>query len=77
VCKYCEKELEHFDVDNSLNGESVVMTAILDTSPWNSNPYIQMEATVYAGVFGTIDIESSFEVNYCPVCGRKLKKDNV
>ena len=72
MCKYCERQINYFDVDNSLNEETTAMTAVLDTSPWN-HPYIQMEATVYAGVFGSINIESTFNVNYCPICGRKLE----
>jgi len=71
MCKYCEREIGYFDVDNSLNKESTAIKAMLDCSPWN-HAYIQMETTVYAGVFGAINIESTFEVNYCPICGRKL-----
>lgn len=71
MCKYCEREINYFDVDNSLNDESTVIEAMLDYSLWN-HPHIKMETTVYAGVFGSINIESSFNVNYCPICGRKL-----
>lgn len=70
MCKYCEIIDMDFEVDNSLNKDSVAMKAILD---WDSRyPSILMETTVYAGVFGGINIESSFNVNYCPICGRKL-----
>jgi len=72
MCKYCEKELTYFDVNNDSNPDSVAIEAVLDTSYWH-HPYIQMETTVYAGVFGSINIESNFEVNYCPFCGRKLE----
>ena len=71
MCKYCEIEEMSFDVDNSFNKESTAMKAFLDWNSWN--PSIIMETTVYAGVFGSINIKSNFEVNYCPFCGRKLE----
>lgn len=70
MCRYCEIEDMDFEVDNSLNKDSVAMKAVLDWNSWN--PSILMETIVYAGVFGGINIESSFKVNYCPICGRKL-----
>ena len=70
MCKYCEIEDMNFEVDNSFNKDSIAMKAILNWNSWS--PSILMETTVYAGVFGSINIESNFNVNYCPICGRKL-----
>ena len=65
MCKYCE------NADNELEVYSdLLRCASIETR--RGNPYIEIWGSLDAGYFGYADIDGEIEINYCPVCGRKL-----
>ena len=67
MCKYCENN-ENFDVYSDLGLRATIETR-------RGNPYIEIWGSLDAGYFGYADIEGEIEINYCPVCGRKLAEE--
>lgn len=68
MCKYCENtgnELEVYS-DSGLRAE-------IETR--RGNPYIEIWGSLDAGYFGYADVGGEIEINYCPVCGRKLAEE--
>ena len=70
MCKYCEngENSENFDVYSDLG-----LGANIETR--RGNPYIAFWGSLDAGYFGYVDIDGEIEINYCPVCGRKLAEE--
>ena len=65
MCKYCENKI-NLDIDTGTD-----LHGYIDNSFW---PRIELYATVDGGWFGSIDVEGTLDINYCPMCGRKLKE---
>lgn len=64
MCKYCENN-ESFNVYSDIG-----LNATIETR--RGNPYIEIWGSLDGGYFGYADIDGEIEINYCPVCGRKL-----
>lgn len=64
MCKYCENN-ESFNVYSDLELRAAIETR-------RGIPYIEIWGSLDGGYFGYADIDAEFEINYCPVCGRKL-----
>lgn len=67
MCKYCENN-ESFNVYSDIG-----LNAAIETK--RGNPYIEVWGYLDAGYFGYADIDGEIEINYCPVCGRKLAEE--
>lgn len=64
MCKYCE-DSENLNVYSDLGLRAAIETR-------RGNPYIEIWGSLDGGYFGYADIDGEIEINYCPVCGRKL-----
>lgn len=67
MCKYCENN-ESFNVYSDIR-----LNAAIETR--RGNPYIEVWGSLDGGYFGYADIDGEIEINYCPVCGRKLVEE--
>ena len=65
MCKYCENNNEKLDVYSELGLHATIEVR-------RGNPYIEIWGSLDGGYFGYADIDAEIEINYCPVCGRKL-----
>jgi len=69
MCDYCEysSPLEMDREDDSYNVEfcTIINNSLL-------HPTIYLSASVDFGIYGCINLDNSFRINYCPICGRKL-----
>lgn len=65
MCKYCENANNELEVYSDLG-----LRASIETR--RGNPYIEIWGSLDVGYFGYADINGEIEINYCPVCGRKL-----
>jgi hypothetical protein len=64
MCQYCDQDkLEEFNTDN------------LKVTPKYGHAWINKDFDLYEINFELDDVIhcASFEINYCPICGRKLK----
>lgn len=68
MCKYCENAANELDVYSDLR-----LRASIETR--RGNPYIEIWGELDGGYFGYADIDGAIEINYCPVCGRKLAEE--
>lgn len=68
MCKYCENAANELDVYSDLR-----LHALIETR--RGNPYIEIWGELDGGYFGYADINGEIEINYCPVCGRKLAEE--
>lgn len=71
MCDYCEYDL-NFDLDNENFSSAVSFEAFIYKPNW-WHPTIKFCASIDLDPCGQIDIENSFHINYCPICGRKLE----
>jgi hypothetical protein len=71
MCKYCEDNPIKFDFDNHHHK----MRQRIGSS-WKG-PILYSELVTTLPHLGLLTIESSFDINYCPICGKKLREDNV
>lgn len=67
MCKYCENS-ENLEVYSDLGLRAEIETR-------RGSPYIEIWGSLDGGYFGYVDINSEIEINYCPVCGRKLAEE--
>lgn len=68
MCKYCENADNELEVYSDLR-----LRASIETR--RGNPYIEIWGSLDGGYFGYADIDGEIEINYCPVCGRKLAEE--
>ena len=69
MCDYCEDKPIRFDFDNHHHK----MRQRIDYS-WKGPVLSSTLVTTLHGL-GLLTIESNFDINYCPMCGRKLEVD--
>lgn len=65
MCKYCENANNKLEIYSDIG-----LRASIETK--RGNPYIEIWGSLDGGYFGYADIDSEIEINYCPICGRKL-----
>lgn len=68
MCKYCENNNKKLEVYSELG-----LYAAIETR--RGNPYIEVWGELDGGYLGYADINAEIEINYCPVCGRKLAEE--
>ena len=68
MCKYCENATNELKVYSDLGLRAAIETR-------RGNPYIEIWGSLNGGYFGYADIDGEIEINYCPVCGRKLAEE--
>ena len=67
MCKYCEDN-KNLEIYSDLGLRAAIETR-------RGSPYIEIWGSLDGGYFGYADIDGEIEINYCPVCGRKLAKE--
>ena len=67
MCDYCEDKPVRFDFDNHHHK----MRQRIDYSL--KGPILSSTLVTMLHGLGFLTIESSFDINYCPICGRKLE----
>lgn len=70
MCDFCNlnENNKSFDIDQRSVCHITASINKIYRSAW-----INIEAFVDAGVFGGLNIEGNFDINYCPFCGKKLE----
>ena len=71
MCIYCKLEARHYGINNSL---LYYHTTPLDANG-AGNVTITMNGDHYAMDFASEDDGVIININYCPICGRKLNKE--
>ena len=67
MCKYCEGK-ENIEVYSELGIKATIETR-------RGTPYIEFWGSLDGGYFGYADIDGQIEIDYCPICGRKLTEE--
>ena len=67
MCKYCESQ-EDIEVYSELGIKATIETR-------RGIPYIEIWGSLDGGYFGYADIDGQIEIDFCPICGRKLKEE--
>lgn len=67
MCRYCETKTQ-LDIYSEEGLRAEIENG-------KRGPRLYMWTTVDAGYFGYIDIEGVLDIEYCPMCGRKLVEE--
>lgn len=71
MCDYCECN-SNFDLDEEDFSSAISSHAFIDKARW-WHPTIKLCISIDLDNYGQININNSFLINYCPICGRKLE----
>lgn len=67
MCKYCDKKINNEKI-RDIDNDNEVWLEIIYQSVHGSMIYVELDGTDNDG-YKTADF---FNINYCPMCGRKL-----
>lgn len=71
MCEYCEKIINNKKILDIDNEEETFMEIINHKKSWGNMLYVEIEGQDNDGYKPS----SFFQINYCPMCGRKLVKE--